>query len=138
MPLVDGWCYSDSPAASRVFPDPRGSGVRYDLAHLDVLDRDRVSNQRRDPLAHGLGGLLRLEDDHAQSPVVPSCPVPRYEPWGLRYGGYNVLAQLARGGLSVVDRDRDYDCVHGCLLLSLAGEDSIRESARRVRSRCGG
>src|SRR3954451_8833191 len=82
-------------------PDPRGSGVRYDLAHLDVLDRDRVGNQRRDPLAHGLGGLLRLEDDHAQSLVVRSCPVPRYEPWGLRYAGNNVLAQLARGGLSV-------------------------------------
>jgi hypothetical protein len=44
--------YTDSPAAS---------GVSYDLTHLDVLDRDRVSNHRWNPLAHGLGGVLRLK-----------------------------------------------------------------------------
>src|SRR5262249_44500641 len=51
----------------------------------------------------------------------PSCPVPRYEPWGLRYAGYNVLAHLAPGGLWVVDRERGYDCMHGCVLSTDGG-----------------
>src|SRR5436190_19315644 len=96
--------------------DPSASGVRYALAHLDVLEGDRVGNHRRDPLAHGFGGVLRLEDDHRQSRVVLSCPVSSYEPWGLRYAGYHVLAQMAFGGLSVADRDLDDDCLHGDLL----------------------
>src|ERR1700752_4962405 len=114
-------------------PLKEGSGVRYDLAHLDVFERDCVGNYRWHPLAHVRGGFLGLEDDHRQArAVVRPCPVPGYEPWGLRYAGYDVLAQLARGGLSVVDRDPDYDCVHGCLLLSLGGR-TLSGSQRRDR-----
>ena len=53
-------------------------------------------SERRNSLAHGLGGVLRFEDDHRQSRVVLSRPVPSYEPWGLRHRGHHLLAQLAR------------------------------------------
>src|SRR5215207_1479828 len=87
------------------------SGVHHDLAHLGVLECDGVRKHRRDPLAHALGGFLGLEDDHSQPRVVLPCPVPGYEPWGLRYLGYYLLAQMALGGLLVVDRDPSDDCV---------------------------
>src|SRR6476620_9720303 len=87
--------FRESPPASRDLAlSQEGSGVRHDLAHLDVFERDRVGNDRRHPLAHIRGGFLGVEDDHRQArAVVRPCPVPGYEPWGLRYAGYNVLAQ---------------------------------------------
>src|SRR5262249_24559740 len=61
------------------------------------------------------------------SPAVPpSCPVPRYEPCGLRYAWYEVLAHLAPGGLWVVDRERGYDCMHACVLSTAGRGDSPR------------
>src|SRR5918994_1773944 len=112
--------YSDSPAASRAFRLISGvSGVRFDLAHLDVLDRDRVRSQRGNPLSHRLGGVLGLEDDHRQSRVVLSCPVPGYEPWGLRHARYHPLAQIASRGFDVLEGDPNDDCVHRSPPLSL-------------------
>ena len=60
----------------------------------------------------------------------PRVPVASYESRGLRYPWHYLLAQMARGGLSVVDRDRDDDSVHGNLLrrwLTSEG-DSIPET----------
>jgi hypothetical protein len=122
--------------------------VRYDLAHLNVLKCDYVRNHRRNPLAHGLGGVLRLEDDHPYPRVVLSCPLPSYEPWGLRHPRYDLLAQMALSGVYVADRDRDDDGVDRDLLCRWL-EDSIREflepgsrsqshwPARAVRSETG-
>ena len=104
----------------------------YDLPHLDVPKRDRVSDHRWDFLAHGLGGVLGVEDDKRQSRVVLSCPIPGYKPWSLRYARYNLLAQMAGGGLSVVDREPDDDCVHWGPPLSLAGERTLSGSRRRL------
>ena len=102
----------------------------HDFAHLDVLNPYHVGSHRRDPLTHGLGGILRLEDDHPQTGVALSCPIPSYEPWGLRYPGYHLLAQMAFGDLMIGDRDRNDDCVRRGPLRRLIRVDPTRESAR--------
>src|SRR5262245_62393587 len=48
---------------------PLASGVGDDLVHIDALEGDHVRDHRRDPLAHGVGSVLRLEDGHRQSRV---------------------------------------------------------------------
>jgi hypothetical protein len=57
--------------------------VRYDLAHLDVLEGDSVREHRPDPFAHSVGGFLGLEHDHRVARAVLICPVPGYKSWGL-------------------------------------------------------
>ena len=77
-------------------------------------------------------GFLGLKDDHRQARIVLPCPVSGYETWGLRYPGYDLLAQMALGGLLVVDRDRSDDCVHGCSFVAGWDGDSIRLGRGRV------
>jgi hypothetical protein len=65
--LRAAWLLADGGAVSPARFPPVGraglrlskeSGVRYNLAHLDVPKCDHVRKHRRDPLAHGLGGVL--------------------------------------------------------------------------------
>src|SRR5262245_41386800 len=104
-----------------------GSGVRFDLVHLDVLEHERVRSQRPKSPDYRFGGVLRLEDDHPHSRVVFSCPVSGYESWGLRHPRYDLLVQFFSSGLDVSELDPNDNCVHRSPPLSLVGRTLLRQ-----------